>query len=356
MGSSIDIEGTTLVAGDPGYPNGYGPGAAMVFQLGADGTWREVQLVVSNYRADERDDFGEDLSLEGNVLYVGAPRWPNPEARGAVLTFERASEQDPFVEGQPIVAPGATQGDLFGRGVAAVGNRVVVGAPGRSGGRGVAYVFERQDVLGWRQIRRLIASDGASGDLFGRTIAFWNGDSILAGAPYQTNENGRRAGATYLYDIACNVELTELALLNGQHRSGGIDELLNSDDNYLITRAEVTGRVSEPQLLRMLLGARSLATDRPEIVLTIEGRITDIVAQTTVYLRDWHTGAFVAVGQFSLSRNERVVTFTVQNAPRFIRQSDGRIEIELKQVVFFPFALGGFETFWDQIQIRVVQR
>ena len=44
---------------------------------------------------------------------------------------------------------------------------------------------------------------------------------------------------------------------------------------------------------------------------------------------------------------------TLPRARRFIRASDGRIKLQIKKIVFFPFTLGGFHSLIDHGEIRV---
>src|SRR3954453_3889115 len=74
--------------------------------------------------------------------------------------------------------------DLFGLGVAAEGNTLVIGAPGDANGRGAVYVFERAGD-GWTQTGKLTASDGKSGDVLGVSVGI-SGENVVAGAPGHT--------------------------------------------------------------------------------------------------------------------------------------------------------------------------
>lgn len=74
---------------------------------------------------------------------------------------------------------------------------IVVGAPNTT--NGTAYVYDRRVGVtnDWGQLAVLTASDGASGDRFGQSVAI-DGYHIAAGAPYYSG--GRQArGAGYLF-------------------------------------------------------------------------------------------------------------------------------------------------------------
>lgn len=80
---------------------------------------------------------------------------------------------------QTLTAPDGVAGNELSA-VAVDGDAIVLGSPGADGSRGVAYVFTRSGD-GWANTARLTASDRASGDLFGGSVAI-DGDTIVVGA------------------------------------------------------------------------------------------------------------------------------------------------------------------------------
>jgi hypothetical protein len=101
---------------------------------------------------------------------------------------------DPFIEQATLTASDGAAGDLFG-GARVDGDTIVVAASGDDvDGRvdqGSAYVFVKPSG-GWTEPitehARLVASDGAAGDLFGRPAL--EGDTIVFGAPGNSPASG----------------------------------------------------------------------------------------------------------------------------------------------------------------------
>ncbi len=74
--------------------------------------------------------------------------------------------------------------DQFGYSVAVDGDTAVIGALGDDDNgvnSGTAYVFTRDGAGAWSQQIKLLASDGAGGDLFGYSVAL-DGDTAVIGA------------------------------------------------------------------------------------------------------------------------------------------------------------------------------
>jgi hypothetical protein len=110
---------------------------------------------------------------------------------------------DPFIQQAKLTASDGASGDQLGGSVAVFGDTVVAGAPGVTvAGRlaqGAAYVFVKP-AGGWAsetEAAKLTASDGAAGDQLGASVAV-SGDTVVAGAPGATG-NSQFAGATYVF-------------------------------------------------------------------------------------------------------------------------------------------------------------
>jgi len=103
-----------------------------------------------------------------------------------------------------LTASGGTTFDLLGSSVAISGGTVVAGAPnatvGGNAGQGAAYVFVKPGPR-WAdatQTAKLTASDGASDNLLGVSVAI-SGGTIVAGAPDATVTGNPFQGATYVF-------------------------------------------------------------------------------------------------------------------------------------------------------------
>ena len=98
-----------------------------------------------------------------------------------------------------LTASDAASGDVFGVSVAIDGDTVVVGAYQKEGGGpGVAYVFRTSDGgATYGQVAKLTASDAAAGDRFGCFVAV-DGDTVVVGA-YYDDDAGTDSGSAYVF-------------------------------------------------------------------------------------------------------------------------------------------------------------
>ncbi|HBO44685.1 MAG TPA: hypothetical protein DD670_12285, partial [Planctomycetaceae bacterium] len=104
----------------------------------------------------------------------------------------------PLLTGQVVKLSGAA-GDYFGYGVAIDGTTAIVGVPFDDDGNtdsGSAYVFEETG-LGWVQVVKLTASDGAAGDHFGQSVSI-SGTTAIIGASGD-DDRGTDAGSVYIF-------------------------------------------------------------------------------------------------------------------------------------------------------------
>ena len=85
-----------------------------------------------------------------------------------------------LVDEQKLTASDGASGDGFGQSVAFSGSSIVAGSAGDDIFKGAVYVFNRQGAS-WVEEQKLTASDGAPVDFFGFSVAI-SGSTIVAGA------------------------------------------------------------------------------------------------------------------------------------------------------------------------------
>ncbi|MBL9149997.1 MAG: hypothetical protein JNM94_15010 [Phycisphaerae bacterium] len=172
----------TLVVGAPRASGG--KGAVYVYRYNAnDTTTLSKKLIVP--LAGEGDDFGWsvalDPSVDGNraILVAGQPGYGLDSGR--VRVYERALAAGVGFPsaGQTIVQPGveASPNDRFGEAVAITDNTLVIGAPGKNGGQGAAYYFERTAATVWTFRQKITLPSPKVDDGFGSTVALWTTDT-----------------------------------------------------------------------------------------------------------------------------------------------------------------------------------
>jgi hypothetical protein len=186
FGSSVAIGGNTLVVG--AYNDDASKGAAYV----RSGMWGQRQKLV--YSGAANDHFGYAVGISGDIAVVGA--YGVNSNTGKVRLFDRNQGGPDQWGGFDTMIGGATQ-DLFGWSVAIGGDTAVVGASGEDAYKGAAHVFDRDQggANTWGQVKKLTASDGVALDRFGYAVAI-SGDTIVVGA--QADDASK--GAAYVFD------------------------------------------------------------------------------------------------------------------------------------------------------------
>lgn len=203
FGHSVAVGDTTAIIGAPNDDDaGDDAGAAYVFRRSAppDLDWAEcAKLTASDSGAG--DQFGWSVAVHGGMALVGAHLADGVAfASGAAYVFRRDDAAGSgWIEEERLIAPDGDTGAFFGGAVAVGENIAVVGArlDGDPGGdAGAVYVF-RYDAGGWSLEQKIIASDAATGDQFGRSVAV-AGPFIVVGAPGRDGA-GADSGAAYVF-------------------------------------------------------------------------------------------------------------------------------------------------------------
>ncbi|WP_420207802.1 FG-GAP repeat protein, partial [Candidatus Electronema sp. JC] len=111
---------------------------------------------------------------------------------------------DPATAQKLMASDGAVE-DHFGRSIAISGDTAVIGADGDDDNgidSGSAYVFVRATDGTWTQQAKLLALDGAAGDHFGFSVAV-SGDTAVIGA-YGDDDTGIDSGSVYVFGRAAD--------------------------------------------------------------------------------------------------------------------------------------------------------
>ena len=149
------------------------------------------------------DGFGISVAVDGDTAVVGA--YQDDDATigansGSAHVFTRSSPADPWSWAAKLTASDAAANDEFGIAVAVDGDTIVVGAHQNDSSKGAAYVFTwNSSNSKWEQKAKLTASDGATSDEFGISVAV-HGNTIVVGAHQDDDAtNGDNSGSAYVF-------------------------------------------------------------------------------------------------------------------------------------------------------------
>jgi hypothetical protein len=207
------VSETIFVAASPMRNGKRGPGTVHVFQHRSAGWVRAEVLLVPE--ATVEDLFGVSMAADGDTLVVGAQfADARGEDSGQAYVFERGNER--WHQAAVLSASDAAAGDQFGLTVSVSAETIVVGArlaDGRAANAGAAYVFTRHNGS-WQQVRKLIASDAAAGDIFGRVSI--DKDAMVVTADLN-DDRGHNAGKAYAFQIRGGawVEVAQITASDG---------------------------------------------------------------------------------------------------------------------------------------------
>ncbi len=206
FGRSVAMQGDRIVVG--AFQADEVAGAVYVFER-QGGVWmEEAKLLNPNPQEGITGQFGESVSLDGDVIAVGAPGDNHAGSySGAAHIFRRGSTG--WTLEQTLTAEDPAPTHFFGQPVAVHGNRLLTGAhwDNRDGTlfrAGAAYLFEYEGGL-WSQQDKLVDPNGANEDFFGWSIALHGGTAVV-GAQL-VNGVGPDSGAVFVF--SCRADLNQ---------------------------------------------------------------------------------------------------------------------------------------------------
>jgi hypothetical protein len=219
FGKSVAISGDYAIVGayweDEDVSGGAAlgqAGSAYIF-VRSGNTWTQQQKIVASDRA-ATDWFGYSVAISVDYAIVGAYQEDENASSGATLSnagsayiFVRSGNA--WTQQQKIVASDRAAFDYFGKSVAISGDYAIVGPYGEDenasdgatlSDAGSAYIFVRSGTT-WSQQQKIVASDRAAGDFFGNSVAI-SGDYAIVGAPNEDASGGATlsvAGSAYIF-------------------------------------------------------------------------------------------------------------------------------------------------------------
>jgi nucleoside-specific outer membrane channel protein Tsx len=206
FGGAVAVSGSTIVVGalsHPYSPPYQGPGAAYVF-VESGGTWiQQAELTASDGVGG--DEFGSSVAISGGTIVVGAPLHAvgsnQSPGQGAAYVF--VENGGTWSQQAELTASDGASWDSFGNSVAVSGSTAVVGAVYHKAsginepGPGAAYVFVESGGT-WNQQAELTGSDGFDDDLFGISVGV-SGSTAFVGAPHYTVGTNVEQGVAFVF-------------------------------------------------------------------------------------------------------------------------------------------------------------
>jgi hypothetical protein len=201
LGSTVALSGDTALVGAHGDDTAAGNSAGSVYVFTRSGsTWSQQAKLTASDGATF-DQFGRSVALSGDTALVGAYTDTTAAGNyaGSAYVFTRSGST--WIQQAKLTASDGATEDYFGYSVALSGDTALVGAysddtpAGASAGS--AYVFTRSGST-WTEQAKLTASDGAASDAFGYSVAL-SGDTALVGAYLDDTPADANAGSAYVF-------------------------------------------------------------------------------------------------------------------------------------------------------------
>ncbi|MCP4050914.1 MAG: hypothetical protein GY730_09445 [bacterium] len=161
------------------------------------GEWEQIEQKLTASDGAAWDLFAWSVSISGDKAIVGAHMDDNPTNSGSAYIYEKINGT--WVETKLIANDGAA-GNVFGYSVSISDNKAIVGAHYENDNgtnSGAAYIYEK--INGAWVETKLAANDGAAGDHFGYSVSI-SGDKAIVGAYKDYNDNKTFSGSAYIYE------------------------------------------------------------------------------------------------------------------------------------------------------------
>jgi hypothetical protein len=197
FGAAVDIDNNLVVVG--AYlddDQGSNSGSAYVYSRNGI-NWQQVSKLTATDGAVD-DYFGFSVGISGTYIVCGSYQ-DNVDFSNSGSAYVYHAINTEWIEQAKLSATDRAANDYFGYAVSISGDYIITGAhfdDDKGSQSGAAYIFLRNG-SDWIQLTKLLASDGAMNDSFGRSVSI-EGDYIIIGS-FQDDDNGSNSGAAYIY-------------------------------------------------------------------------------------------------------------------------------------------------------------
>lgn len=207
---AIAIHGSTIVAG------------SSILELSPGGIWQrkyvlspsdpEPQQIAPDFShwITNGASFGQAVAITDNTIFIAAPTkdFGTTWDVGAIYVYTKKPWESwsNRTESAKILPRIKSERELFGYSLKALGNTLIVGAPGSDQNKdgtarnkpGRVYIFQSEDYF-WQHVTPLIDMTGDSfvKDYFGLTVNLDETDFFI-GAPIEDLETGKLSGSVYI--------------------------------------------------------------------------------------------------------------------------------------------------------------
>ena len=236
FGREVAIFGDTLAVGKYSE-NTDELGAVYVFTRVA-GTWTlQAELTASD--AVIGDSFGGAVGISGDTIVVGVSTddVASNMAQGSAYVFVKpANGWVDMTQTAKLLASDGAPGEVFGVSVGIFNDTIIVGAPHADGLQGAAYVFTKP-ANGWSdatETAKLTPSDGAGGDFFAYAVGI-SGDTVAIGSLWDETGPNNIKGSVYVFEKPGGgwVNMTQSAKLTPSNGAEGIYSIAVSNDTII---------------------------------------------------------------------------------------------------------------------------
>lgn len=176
---------------------------------------------------EEGDVFGFSVAISGNTCVIGS--WSDGISGSAYIYHFDGLQ---WIQQAKLVPSDGAEFDQFGRSVAVSGDTVVIGSwldDDNGNQSGSAYIY-RFDGSIWNEEAKIVPSDGDAGDSFGRSVSVSNNTAVVGA--YFDDDNGVASGSVYVFnfDGAQWIEEAKLLPSDGAARDNFGNSISVSED------------------------------------------------------------------------------------------------------------------------------
>ncbi len=166
------------------------------------------------------------------------------------------------------------------------------------------------------------------------------------------NTGGDASDNNFTINGTSGAVLKDFAITEGKKKSGGLTELMLSDNYYLVGNSLPAFGRPVPGPIKLVVGLETGILNPSQLKVQIETKTSQGGVTGKVYLKNWNTNDFEQIMTYVPLTSDSLFEQIIGGGSQYIR-NDGRIELLIENILPIQNPRNGFDAFFDLVRVEV---
>ena len=166
------------------------------------------------------------------------------------------------------------------------------------------------------------------------------------------NTGGDTSDNNFTINGTSGAVLKDFAITEGKKKSGGLAELMLSDNYYLVGNSLPAFGRPVPGPIKLVVGLETGILNPSQLKVQVETKTSQGGVTGKVYLKNWNTNAYEQIMTYVPLTSDVLFEQIIGGGSQYVR-NDGRIELLIENILPIQNPRNGFDAFFDLVRVEV---